>query len=62
MPRFRWSRDDEITGSVANEQRLLSELSTKNRAELARLLATLAISFGDEADARGRHEPRRSVN
>jgi len=39
---------------VANEQRLLSELSTKNRAELAGLLETLAISLGDEADTRRR--------
>lgn len=37
---------------VANEQRLLSELSSKERAELAGLLETLAVSLGDEADAR----------
>jgi DNA-binding MarR family transcriptional regulator len=39
---------------VANEQRLLGELSTKERAELAGLLQTLAVSLGDEADARMR--------
>jgi len=39
---------------VANERRLLSELSTKERAELAGLLETLAVSLGDEADARMR--------
>ncbi len=39
---------------VANEQRLLSELSNKERAELAGLLETLAVSLGDEADARMR--------
>jgi DNA-binding MarR family transcriptional regulator len=47
---------------VANEQRLLSELSTKERVELARLLETLAISLGDDASARRRgaaSRPRR---
>ncbi len=39
---------------VANEERLLSELSTKQRADLAGLLETLAVSLGDEADARTR--------
>lgn len=39
---------------VANEQRLLSGLSSKERAELARLLETLAVSLGDEPDARVR--------
>lgn len=39
---------------VANERRLLSELSTKQRAELAGLLETLAISLGDDADGRRR--------
>ena len=39
---------------VANEQRPLSELSSKERAELAGLLETLALSLGDEADARKR--------
>jgi len=43
---------------VANEQRLLSELSSKERAELSGLLETLAVSLGDEADARVR-APRR---
>ena len=37
---------------AANEQRLLSELSTKARTELAHLLETLALSLGDQADAR----------
>jgi DNA-binding MarR family transcriptional regulator len=37
---------------VANEQRLLSGLSTRERAELARLLEELAVSLGDAADAR----------
>jgi DNA-binding MarR family transcriptional regulator len=39
---------------VANERRLLGELSNKERAELAALLETLAVSLGDEADVRGR--------
>jgi DNA-binding MarR family transcriptional regulator len=39
---------------VANEQRLLSELSHKERADLADLLETLAVSLGDEADSRVR--------
>ena len=43
---------------VANEQRLTSELSTKNRTELAGLLEMLAISLGDEAATRG---PRTTV-
>jgi len=37
---------------VANERRLLSELSNKERDELAGLLETLALSLGDRADAR----------
>jgi DNA-binding MarR family transcriptional regulator len=36
---------------IANEERLLSELSNKERAELAGLLETLAVSLGDEAAA-----------
>jgi DNA-binding MarR family transcriptional regulator len=39
---------------VANEQRLLSELTSKERAELAGLLEALALSLGDEANARVR--------
>jgi len=39
---------------VANERRLLSGLSKDECAELARLLETLAVSLGDEADARRR--------
>ena len=39
---------------VANERRLLSGLSNKQRAELPGLLETLAVSLGDEADARMR--------
>ena len=41
---------------MANNKRLLRELSTKKRAELAGLLETLAISLGDEADI-PRHRP-----
>jgi hypothetical protein len=37
---------------VANEQRLLDELSASERAKLAGLLEKLAISRGDDADAR----------
>ena len=44
---------------VANEQRLLSELSNDERAELAGLLETLAVSLGDEADTRTRAVPAR---
>ena len=40
---------------VANERRLLGELTAKERAELARLLEALAVSLGDEA----RSVPRR---
>lgn len=39
---------------VANERRLLAELSANECAELAGLLEQLAISRGDEADARMR--------
>jgi DNA-binding MarR family transcriptional regulator len=39
---------------VANEQRLLSGLRSKERADLAALLQMLAISLGDDADARRR--------
>jgi DNA-binding MarR family transcriptional regulator len=38
---------------VANEQRLLSELSNKERAELAGLLETLAVSLGDASSTTG---------
>jgi DNA-binding MarR family transcriptional regulator len=34
---------------VANEQRLLTELSGRQRSELAALLEALAVSLGDEA-------------
>jgi DNA-binding MarR family transcriptional regulator len=44
---------------IANEERLLSELSSKERAELAGLLETLALSLGDRADARMRAAPAR---
>jgi DNA-binding MarR family transcriptional regulator len=44
--------DEILPAHVANEQRLLGELSSKERAELARLLERLAVSLGDEADAR----------
>nr|MBA2476262.1 MarR family transcriptional regulator [Actinomycetota bacterium] len=37
---------------VANEQRLLGELSNEERAQLAGLLEALAVSLGDEAGAR----------
>jgi DNA-binding MarR family transcriptional regulator len=43
---------------VANEQRLLGELSGKERVELARLLEALAIALGDDADARARGAAR----
>jgi DNA-binding MarR family transcriptional regulator len=43
---------------VANEERLLGELSNKERAELAGLLEALAVSLGDEADARVRARRR----
>jgi DNA-binding MarR family transcriptional regulator len=44
--------DATLPEHVANEQRLLGELSNRERAELASLLETLAVSLGDEADAR----------
>jgi DNA-binding MarR family transcriptional regulator len=37
---------------VANQQRLLSGLERKERAELARLLEKLAVSLGDQAERR----------
>jgi DNA-binding MarR family transcriptional regulator len=40
-----------LPGHVANERRLLGELSAKERSDLAVLLETLAISLGDDADA-----------
>ncbi len=43
---------------VANERRLLGELSTKELAELAVLLEALAVSLGDEADAHMRGAAR----
>jgi DNA-binding MarR family transcriptional regulator len=43
---------------VANEQRLLGELSNKERADLAGLLEALAVSLGDEPDARVRARRR----
>jgi DNA-binding MarR family transcriptional regulator len=46
--------DTILPEHVANEQRLLSELSNKERADLAHLLELLAVSLGDEADARVR--------
>lgn len=46
--------DTILPEHVANEQRLLSELSNKERADLAGLLELLAVSLGDEADARVR--------
>jgi DNA-binding MarR family transcriptional regulator len=39
---------------VANEQRLLGELSSKERAELAGLLELLAVALGDEPGTRPR--------
>jgi DNA-binding MarR family transcriptional regulator len=42
---------------VANERRLLGELSNKQRAELAGLLETLAIALGDD----WRENPRRQI-
>jgi DNA-binding MarR family transcriptional regulator len=50
---------------VANERRLLGELSANQRAELAGLLETLAISLGDDGGASprtlagARRQPRR---
>jgi DNA-binding MarR family transcriptional regulator len=46
--------EEILPAHVANEQRLLEVLSVKERAELAGLLETLAISLGDDADARMR--------
>jgi DNA-binding MarR family transcriptional regulator len=43
---------------VANEERLLSLLSDDERADLAGLLETLALSLGDEATARRRRRRR----
>ena len=45
-----------LPAHVANERRLLSELSAEERSHLAGLLETLAVSLGDEADA-----PRRGT-
>jgi DNA-binding MarR family transcriptional regulator len=43
-----------VADHVENERRLLGELTSKDRAELARLLERLALSVGDEAEARPR--------
>jgi DNA-binding MarR family transcriptional regulator len=52
--------DEALPEHVANEDRLLGELSEEERAQLAGLLATLALSLGDDADARRRRtEPLR---
>ena len=45
---------------VSNEERLLSQMGAKERAELARLLETLAISLGDNAENRPRKGLRRA--
>jgi hypothetical protein len=42
---------------VANERRLLGELSANQRAELAGLLEALAISLGDDGGASPRTLP-----
>jgi DNA-binding MarR family transcriptional regulator len=44
--------DAALPEHVANEKRLLGGLSTKSRAELARLLEMLAISLGDDDKSR----------
>jgi DNA-binding MarR family transcriptional regulator len=49
--------DTILPEHMANEERLIGELSGKERAELARLLEALAVSLGDEADARLRGAP-----
>jgi DNA-binding MarR family transcriptional regulator len=47
-----------VADHVENERRLLGELASKDRAELARLLERLALALGDEAEPRPR--PRRA--
>jgi DNA-binding MarR family transcriptional regulator len=42
--------DAVLREHTANERHLVSGLSTKERAELARLLESLAIALGDQAD------------
>jgi DNA-binding MarR family transcriptional regulator len=49
--------DTILPEHVANEQRLLDELSSKERTDLARLLETLALSLGDEAAPLRRRRP-----
>jgi hypothetical protein len=44
---------------VENEQRLVRELSRKERVDLARLLETLAVSLGDGPDTRMRRRSSR---
>lgn len=41
--------DEVLPRHVANETRLLAGLGKEGRSELAALLATLALSLGDEA-------------
>jgi DNA-binding MarR family transcriptional regulator len=43
--------DEVLPEHVANEERLLAELSAEERAELAALLEALAVSLGDVADS-----------
>jgi DNA-binding MarR family transcriptional regulator len=51
--------EEVLPAHVANELRLLGELTNKERAELARLLELLAVSLGDGANARrGARHPR----
>jgi DNA-binding MarR family transcriptional regulator len=42
--------DSILPEHVANEARLVGELSGRERAELAGLLEALALSLGDEAE------------
>jgi DNA-binding MarR family transcriptional regulator len=51
--------DTILPEHVVNEERLLRDLSEADRADLARLLETLALSLGDEASARMRGAARR---
>ena len=46
--------DEVLPELVANEERMLSDLAPGDRESLARLLAELALSLGDDADRRGR--------
>lgn len=58
MPQGRRLVEATLVEHASNEERLLDGLSANQRAELARLLETLAVSLGDHAETRPRAAAR----